>query len=166
MAVNSKNKGNAFERKIANMFSGRFEEATGVKQAFRRNPDSGSFFGGTNKRRTETHDTSKASFGDIICPEGFAFNLECKHYKVPPSFASLVKQEVAQLDAWIEQAEQDGQSSGKKPCIVVKYNNVPEVVLIAEAFGALAPIGRYKSYHIVALADFLAQTDDWFFPKP
>ena len=48
MAVNGKQKGNRFERDIANMFSERFATYTGIEKAFRRNPDSGSFFGGSN----------------------------------------------------------------------------------------------------------------------
>lgn len=163
--MNSKNKGNTFERKIANLLSERFLEVTGIAKSFRRNADSGSFFGGTNKFRTETHDLSKASFGDIITPEEFAFSIECKHYKAPPSFASMVKQEVADFDKWIAQAEQDAESSGKLPCIIVKYNNVPEIVLLREAFGTLGAIARYKTYEIVPLADFLDQEDVWFFPK-
>lgn len=162
--MNSKNKGNTFERKIANLLSERFLAHTGIPKSFRRNADSGSFFGGSNKARTDTHDTSKATFGDIIVPDGFAFSIECKHYKDPPTFASLVKQEVAALDKWIAQAEQDGESSGKTPCIIVKYNNVPEVVFLAEP-GDLIPIGRYKSYHIVPLTDFVSQPDDIFFPS-
>ncbi len=46
MGVNGKQKGNGFERKIANILSERFKEHTGLEQAFRRNIDSGSFFGG------------------------------------------------------------------------------------------------------------------------
>lgn len=164
--MNSKNKGNTFERKIANLLSDRFLEVTGIPKSFRRNADSGSFFGGTNKARTETHDLSKASFGDIITPEEFAFSIECKHYKDPPSFASMVKQEVAALDKWITQAEQDAESSGKLPAIIVKYNNVPEVVLLRAAFGSIVPVARYKTYEIITLTDFLAQEDVWFFPKP
>ncbi len=164
--MNSKNKGNSFERKIANLLSDRFLDITGKPKSFRRNADSGSFFGGTNKARTDTHDTSKATFGDIIVPDAFGFSIECKHYKDPPSFASLVKQEVAALDKWIAQAEQDGESSGKTPCIIVKYNNVPEIVFVKETFGTLVPIGRYKSYQIVTLASFLEQEDLHFFTAP
>lgn len=162
--MNSKNKGNTFERKIANLLSDRFLAQTGIPKSFRRNADSGSFFGGGNKTRTETHDLSKASFGDIIAPEEFAFSIECKHYATAPSFASMVKQEVATFDKWIGQAEQDGESSGKLPCIIVKYNNVPEIVLVQDVFGTLEPIARYKTYFIVTLADFLAQADVCFFP--
>lgn len=165
--MNSKNKGNAFERKIANLLSDRFLNITGKPKMFRRATDSGSFFGGSNKARMDTHDTSKASFGDIIAPDDFAFSIECKHYATAPSFASMVKQEVATFDKWIGQAEQDGESSGKTPCIIVKYNNVPEIVLIESVFGTLEPIGRYKAYFIVPLTDFLAQDDAAFFPtKP
>ena len=163
--MNSKNKGNVFERKIANLLSARFEEQTGLKTGFRRSSDSGAFFGGKNKIRTETHDVDTASFGDIVSPKDFVFNIECKHYKTPPSFASLVKQEVAKFNEWIKQAEQDGESSGKIPCIIIKYNNVPEVVMIRSLFGTLTPVGFYKGYTMVSLTAFLAQEDTSFF-KP
>jgi hypothetical protein len=68
MAVNSKNKGNAFERKIAKNLSERFEAHTGLTDAFRRNLDSGSFFGASNQSRIEKHGTEHANFGDILTP--------------------------------------------------------------------------------------------------
>jgi len=79
--VNGKQKGNSFERKIANLLSDRFKEHTGIESSFRRNPDSGSFFGGSNHSRTEKYDTEFAIFGDLICPKSFAYSVECKHYK-------------------------------------------------------------------------------------
>ena len=65
MAVNGKSKGSSFERKISNLLSSRFEPVTGIKQAFRRNPDSGSFFGASNQKRKETHDLDHANFGEL-----------------------------------------------------------------------------------------------------
>ena len=50
MAVNGKAKGNSYERKIANLLSARFKDYTGIDQSFRRNPDSGSYFGGQNQK--------------------------------------------------------------------------------------------------------------------
>ena len=141
-----KAKGNSFERKIANALSQRFESHTGIKQAFRRNIDSGSFFGGSNNKRVETHDTEKATFGDIICPSTFDFSLECKHYKSPPSFSLLVKQDCKDWDKWIQQADQDARNANKKMAIVIKYNNVDEIVILNESLG-LIPTMNYA--HIV-----------------
>ena len=83
MAVNSKQKGNTFERKIANYLSERFQTYIGVEKAWKRNTDSGSFFGGKNQSRTEQYLTEHQQFGDIISPESFKYVIECKHYKTP-----------------------------------------------------------------------------------
>ena len=89
MATNGKNKGSSFERKIANLLSDRFESKLGIKNGFRRNPDSGSFFGGSNKQRTQSYSLDYALFGDLICPRNFRFSIECKHYKTPPTLKAL-----------------------------------------------------------------------------
>lgn len=163
MAVNGKNKGNTFERKIANLLSERFESATGVKQGFRRNPDSGSFFGGSNKRRTETHDLDSANFGDLICPKAFKYSVECKHYKTGPSFASVVKGKVTQWDGWIEQAKQDASESGKDMMLIVKYNGVDEVVFLSAPMLDLQLVLPYADVFGYRLDDFLKLNDTTFF---
>jgi hypothetical protein len=162
--MNSKNKGNTFERKIANLFSKRFAEKTGIAQAFRRNIDSGSFFGGSNQKRTETHNTENAVFGDINCPSNFNYSLECKHYKAGPSFANLMKQNCKDWDGWISQAEQDSKNSGKKMAIIVKYNNVEEVVILSEPVPDCYNM-PYKAYFVAPLVDFLKMDDSVFFPE-
>ena len=157
-----KAKGNSFERKIANALSARFAEKTGIDKSFRRNADSGSFFGGSNVKRTQVYDTGKATFGDIITPATFAFSLECKHYKAPPSFSLMVKQDCKEWDKWIDQAGQDCISANKKMAIIIKYNNVDEIVILKETFG-LTPIINYKSYVVVTLEEFLKLNDSIFF---
>jgi hypothetical protein len=161
--VNGKQKGNSFERKIANLLSDRFKEITGIESAFRRNPDSGSFFGGQNQSRTDTYDTEYAIFGDLICPKNFNFSIECKNYKTPPSFNAIMKQDCKQLDTWIAQAEQDAANAKKIMALIVKYNNVQEFVVIKGIFGTLKPVINYKDYHLVTLDDFLSQDDGRFF---
>jgi hypothetical protein len=160
--VNGKSKGNTFERKIANLFSERFKEKTGLEKAFIRNSDSGSYFGGKNQRRATTHDLEKATFGDIVCPSTFNFSVECKHYKTAPSFKSIVEGKVAQWDTWISQAEQDAKNSCKNLMLVVKYNNVDEFVIIRPC-DSLKPIMHYKNYDILPLDILLGQPDKYFF---
>jgi hypothetical protein len=168
MAVNGKSKGSSFERKIANLLSARFEPITGIKQSFRRNTDSGSYFGGSNQRRVVTHDLDHANFGDLICPKNFGFSIECKFYKTGPSFASLVKGKVTQWDEWIAQAKQDAKNSGKLMMLIVKYNGVDELVFVeAEMLGltlvlpyTVAPFNTVYGYRF---NDFLKLTDDNFF---
>jgi len=161
--VNGKAKGNAFERKIANMFSERFREETGIEQGFRRNPDSGSFFGGTNVSRNETHDTDWAVYGDLICPKNFYFSVECKHYKSAPTLNSFLKQDVKQWDLWIEQAQQDAKSSGKEMMIIIRYNNTETLTMTNPNVTRILPIMNYKSVEIHTLETVLGLKDSFFF---
>jgi len=163
MPVNGKSKGSTFERKIANLLSARFEPITGIPQGFRRNPDSGSFFGGTNKKRTETHDLGHANFGDLICPEAFKFSVECKFYKSGPTFASIVKGQVTQWDDWIKQASQDAQSSGKDMMLIIKYNSIEEIVFLSQPVVTLELILPYKDVYGYRLADVLTMDNKNFF---
>lgn len=160
--VNGKNKGNGFERKIANLLSDRFQSHLGKKNSFRRNPDSGSFFGGNNAMRTESYNLDYAVFGDLICPRDFSYSIECKHYKTPPSLQSIINHKVTQWDQWLEQAERDASSSGKNPCLIVKYNNVDEMVFLRHLIMGLNNC-RYKAYNIYTIKDWLSQDDKVFF---
>ena len=164
--VNGKAKGNSYERKIANLLSDRFKDYTGIDQSFRRNPDSGSYFGGQNQKRTQTHDLDHAVFGDLICPSNFNFSIECKNYKTPPSFNAMIKQDCKQIDTWLGQALQDADNSKKLMALVIKYNSVADIVVIKQTFGDLKTIINYKDYAIVTLEDFIAQKDEYFFDMP
>ena len=166
MPVNGKSKGSTFERKIANLLSARFESVTGMKQAFRRNPDSGSFFGGSNMRRTVTHDLEHAFFGDLICPTDFKFSVECKHYKAGPTFAAIAKGKITQWDEWIGQAKQDAVNSKKLMMLIMKYNGVDELVFLedeAHEVLGLTLVFPYKGVYGYRLEDFLTLSDDHFF---
>lgn len=164
MGVNGKSKGNSFERKMANVLSERFEAHLGNKNGFRRNPDSGSFFGGSNAMRTESYNLDYAVFGDLICPRTFRYSIECKHYKSPPSFQSVITHKVSQWDKWLEQAEKDAASSSKNMSLIVKYNNVDEIVFLKSPIpDALHSL--YRQYYLHTLSDWLKLPDDDFFDK-
>lgn len=163
MRINSKNKGSAFERTCANLLSKRFEEYTGIEKSFRRNADSGSFFGGSNKTRTSTHNTETAAFGDLICPSAFKFAVECKHYKTPPTFSSVMNTQVPQWDGWIAQSDQDSAMSGRAPLLIVKYNNVEVLAFVRESFPSLQLRHVYKDRNVYLLSDLLTLADSEFF---
>lgn len=160
--MNSKNKGNSFERKIANLLSLTFKDHLGIEQGFRRNPDSGSFFGGTNKFRTQTHDLDHAIFGDLICPDAFKFTVECKHYKSPPTFKSFINGEVSQWDKWLEQAADDAKAANKSAMLIIKYNQVDELVFVTESFPLTSPFS-YNGYNAYKLSDVLTLNISTFF---
>jgi hypothetical protein len=163
--VNGKNKGSSYERKIANLLSKRFQHITGKPTAFRRNADSGSYFGGTNQKRLETHNSETATLGDIICPGNFLYSIECKHYKKPPSLSHLLTQNCREWDGWIRQAQQDSTNSNRKFMLIIKYNNVEDLVLLKEAVLGSATIA-YREYFVVPLTQVLAQPDSVFFSDP
>ena len=161
--TNGKNKGSAFERKIANQLSKRFQLTTGLISAFRRNIDSGSFFGGSNQKRTVTHDLDHAVFGDLVCPKTFKFSIECKHYKSAPSFQSMVNHKVSQWDGWIKQAMQDAEQAKKQMALIIKYNNVDEIVVVQSQLPINARYIKYQDFLIYLLEDFLKCSDDFYF---
>lgn len=163
MGVNGKQKGNNFERKIANMLSARFGLLTGIKQAFMRNPDSGAFWGATNQKRIETHNVEFANFGDLLCPKNFQYSIECKHYKTAPSLQAIMSQKVTQWDEWLEQCTQDAKNASKKPALVVKYNNVNEIVFLQDMYVGMEPIINYQGFHIYLFETFLELDDVMFF---
>jgi hypothetical protein len=164
MSINSKNKGSTFERKIANLLSERFAPVVGVEKGFRRNPDSGSFFGGKNSKRVDSHNTETASFGDMICPSSFRFSVECKHYKSGPTFSALVGGgDIKQWDLWLAQAEADGKKSNREPLLIVKYNNVETIVITKITFDGLQHSISYKDYRVYRLDDVLSQPNSVFF---
>ena len=160
--MTAKGKGNTFERKISKLLSERFKELTGIEQSFRRNIDSGSFFGGSNQRRKQTHNIENACFGDIMCPVAFKFSLECKHYKTPPGLGVVVNGKCKQWDTWLEQAEQDSTNSGKGLMVIIKYNNIDEIVFLKEKL-EIDSIFNYGIYTAYRLDKILGMPDDFFF---
>lgn len=163
MAVNGKSKGSSFERKIANLLSARFESVTGIKQAFRRNTDSGSYFGGTNQKRVETHDLDHAQFGDLICPKNFKFSVECKFYKSGPSFSSIVKGNITQWDTWLSQAKQDATNSKKQMMLIVKYNGMDEIVFVETPVSGITLVIPYKDVYGYRLDEYIQLSNKHFF---
>jgi hypothetical protein len=163
--TNGKKKGNGYERSVSNKFSERFASYTGIEKSFRRSVDSGSFFGGSNQKRTTQYDISKATFGDIITPDKFRFSIECKNYKTPPTFKSVLNKKVSQWDDWLDQAVQDAKNSNKEVLLIVKYNNVDEFVFVKDYPRARNHnvVMEYNGFNVVKLSDFLIMEDDWYF---
>lgn len=167
MATASKTKGSKFERGIASALSDRFFHIYGVKNSFITNAGSGSRFGGQNSKRLDaTHDRHHL-VGDITPPDtNFKFVIECKHYKDPVTFMSVVKQSIGQWDGWINQVETDAVSSGKLPMLVIKYNLVPEVVIFRKSTEiGIEPLLTYKEYKLYTWSDILKLADEFFIAK-
>lgn len=162
--INSKQKGNTFERKVANILSERFATILDIEQGFRRNPSSGSFFGASNQKRLETHSLEHADFGDILAPAHFRFTIEAKHYKDAPAMAAFVKGQCSLFDGWIAQSEQDALNAGAKAVIIAKFNNVPEIVITDDGEQDFEDrFAIYRDYSFIALTEWLKRPDEYFF---
>lgn len=160
--INSKNKGSSFERDISNKLSKRFEGYTNLEKSFRRNPDSGAYFGKSNASRVATHDISTATFGDIITPVGFRFCLECKAYKEIPSLKSILDQQNATLDKWIAQVTQDATQANLKPCLIIKYDRIAIQVLTPDNTNSPC---SYKGWSFQKFDEWILNNDEFFFER-
>jgi hypothetical protein len=121
----SKQKGNSFERQIADYLTALYGEK------FIRAPGSGAYVGGKNSHRKEMlHEGQIRSFkGDIVPGESFArLNAECKSYKDFP-FHQLFSGTVKILDSWIAQC-MDVADDGDFNIIFMKFNRKGQYVAV------------------------------------
>ncbi len=131
MAVNGKQKGNSFERSVADFLTKLYGEK------FLRVPSSGAFIGGKNIVRKDVLSESQIrNFkGDIIPGESFPrLNLECKSYADFP-FHQLFSGKVKILDTWISQCV-SVEDQGDLSMLVMKFNRKGQYVAVrAEMVG-------------------------------
>lgn len=164
MSVNSKRKGNAFERYVSNYLSECFADHLGVKTAFRRNIDSGAMYGGENQSRTHYHSNDLQQFGDIVTIDSFQYVIECKHYKQPISMNCILKQDCKLFNEWIKQVEQDAINAHRFPMLIIKFNNVKPFVMIKDDIDGLW-VFRYLDYYAYPLERLFTEIDLNFFIK-
>lgn len=95
----SKNKGNTFEREVANFLSKLYSDS------FIRAPHSGAYIGGKNQTRKTflSENQTKTYKGDIVPPDSWTkFNSEAKSYADFP-FHQVLSGSCKQLDSWLQQ---------------------------------------------------------------
>lgn len=128
MSSKSKNKGNTWEREVANHLSALY------KSSFIRVPNSGAFIGGKNNVRKEfLHEGQiRAMKGDIIPPGNWRkFNCECKNYAEFP-FHQLVQGECKQLETWLGQS-MDAADIGDVTILIIKITRKGKFVAVQQA---------------------------------
>ena len=148
--INSRTKGNTFERAFAKKLNVRFDT-----KEFCRTPGSGAF--------ATTHKLPEylQVHGDLITPEKFKFVIEAKRgYDI--KFEDLWKPK-SNLYSFIAQAARDGKNAGKPWLLIYKKDRQKECVISLEKF----PINEkalFKGvYYLYLLEDVLALKDDIFF---
>lgn len=128
MGINSKNKGNTYERQIASEFSEKFNDI------FKRVPQSGAIVGGQNRSKNLQlrEDAQEILAGDIICPKWFPFSVECKNYgeKQAPNMYTLLENDSAKLEEWLSQAKGDAEFAHKEWLILVKITRKAEYAVL------------------------------------
>lgn len=133
--VNSKNKGNAFELTIAKALSNAFKPLQ-----FARSPGSGARVGGTNFNRfggLYSADTLNVFVGDVVCVNesdfGLTFraNIECKSYKSPDSFTSLMSGK-SKIYEWMIESEVDAAKTNKVAVVIFKFNRTQTFIASTE----------------------------------
>ena len=125
MSINSRDKGNRFERVVAKALT----EWWGAE--FCRTPLSGGW-------------SSKAP-GDIITPDDFPFGIEAKH-RESWSWDAWLSGATKNLEDWMEQAAK-GCKLGQAPMLLVTKNRAPIWVVVTEiGAGFLSKRGGYRDW--------------------
>ena len=115
--INSKAKGNRGELELAKIFSERF------KMPFAR---VGVSSGARTKNTKLPDNAAETMTGDIICPPGFRFSIECKSYNKTIDFFEQSKL----LDQWLNQTLSDAATVKKIPMLCIKRPQKGWIALI------------------------------------
>jgi hypothetical protein len=127
MPINSKNKGNGFERKIANLLATNFPPLQ-----FTRSQSSGAILGGKNISKLIHYSKEAAVLftGDVVpTNEGsntgllFNFCIECKFYKNEDSLYSMLSGK-SKIHNWFKEVQIDARKIGKEPLLIFKFNRI------------------------------------------
>lgn len=145
----NKEKGKAFERKIAHLLTDVFEDT------FTRTPNSGAHTGGQNAVNNFTDNQKLLLDGDIIVPESLSkLVFECKTKKVF-SFSQLYRKSKV-LEDWIEQAKHPE----KLWFLIFKINNQGEYVVFDEKYSQY--IISMSTFHIYKMKYIICSLDNFF----
>lgn len=156
MPSKSKNKGSTFERFISKSLNEIFET-----DCFSRTFGSGAFVGKTNwdKRKGMSTDLKNALSGDVIVPDWFPFNIECKHYDDSPIYHNLLSPTGdSKLNEWLGKSINDAIKTNTIPMVIFKTTRKITCVVIPMNFLLLLPptVTSYVLYNgfIVLHYDF------------
>ena len=149
--VNSKQKGAAFERKIAKTLNERFNTTE-----FSRTPGSGAF-GSTHQlpQHLIVH-------GDLITPQNFKYTIECKNgYNV--ELEDVLKPK-SDFYKFIEQAKSDAKRASRDWMVIYKKNRKKEVCVVGGRIGSLKNfVSVGGKYYLYLLKDVLALPESFWF---
>jgi len=155
--INSRTKGNTFERKIAKILNERFDT-----KDFCRTPGSGAF------ATTHTLPTYLQIHGDLITPINFKYTIECKKGYNKEGLCELFNSK-SKLISMIAQARRDSMKVSQSFLLILSQDRKDPLVITDEClerFIEMEQINASFSWgkvSIVTLNDFLSLTDSHFF---
>lgn len=156
--LNSKNKGNTFQRKVAGLFNERFKSTE-----FCPTPGSGAF------ATTHTLPDYLKIHGDLITPKDFSFCLELKFGYNKENLGSLFNSK-SEFWSFIDQVNRDSKSAKKEPLLIFRQNNRSTLCVLKSYsnlnLDCLKPyikIIRVNEEYIITELSNLFQLEDKFF---
>ena len=156
--VNSRNKGNSFERKVALMLNNKF-----CTKEFCRSPGSGAF--------ATTHNIPDhlKIYGDLITPKDFKFCIECKKGYNKENIYSLFNKR-SEVWKFIDQCEKDSQKCSKEPLVIFQQDRQKILAIVrSNTFNidikkvdiTRKSNNKYNTYTMYLLEDLLLLDDIW-----
>jgi hypothetical protein len=154
--VNSRTKGNTFERGICKLLNERFNTTE-----FSRSPGSGAF--------ATTHSLPEhlKIYGDLITPENFKFCIECKKGYNHLNLYSLYNYS-SEFWKFIEQCEKDSKKCKRIPLVIFKQDRQPTLAIIPDTVEVLSDakyieIRNRKHYRMYLFEELIKCWDSiWF----
>jgi hypothetical protein len=154
--VNSKDKGQRGERDLCKVLADRFPTHTGFFRVV-----------GSGNRWSHAELTEQAKSvmtGDLVCPEGFAFTIECKYGYADIDLCYAFEGGHKEIDKFLEQADKDADRVSKKPMLCWKKPRQPWLAFLKNMDVDTDYKMYYRNWVVVSLADILrTQPDEFFF---
>ena len=118
MGSKSKRLGKGFEYEVRDLL----REATGI-QSFERVPTSGAWIGGQNAYKAQfgREDVTEIMSGDIICPQGWRWTVECKNEADVPIHQLFLGDKCDKINEYLEQVFNSSMTAKKQPLLIMKY---------------------------------------------
>lgn len=118
MSSKSKRYGKGFEYEVRDIL----RESTGLP-GFERVPTSGAWIGGQNAHKADygRNDVTEIMAGDLICPDGWRWTVECKNHADVPVHQLFLGDGAKLVNEFLEQVYYSSLLVEKESLLVMKY---------------------------------------------
>lgn len=149
--INSRTKGNTFERKISKLLNEKFNTTD-----FQRSPGSGAF------ATTHTLPDYLKIYGDLITPKDFVFCIECKKGYNKITLGDLLKPN-CEIYKFFEQATIAADACGKFPLLIIQQDNKEPLCFINKELVETNMVLPYGNIRLLAFSELLKVNNVLFF---